>query len=74
MRDFIVVDMCYSDGVNFLFFYIGEIFIFLSCWDNYWVNVERIVWKYNFLFKMKDYFVIEWGIVLLDYVIEMDIK
>lgn len=74
LRDFIVVDVCFFDGVNFFFFYIGEIFIFLSCRDSYWVNVEWMIWKYNCFFKLKDYLVFEWGIVFLDYVIEMDMN
>ncbi|XP_073236126.1 uncharacterized protein [Porites lutea] len=72
LRDFAAADACFSDGANPLSFHIGEIFTFLSCRDNYWVNVERTVWKNNPLLKTKDYPTIERGIVPVDYVIEMD--
>lgn len=74
LRDFTAADTCYSDGANPLSFHIGEIFTFLSRRDNYWVNVERTVWKNNPLLKTKDYPAIERGIVPVDYVIEMDTK
>ena len=74
LRDFTAADTCYSDGANPLSFHIGEIFTFLSRRDNYWVNVERTVWKHNPLLKTKDYLTTERGIVPVDYVIEMDAK
>ena len=74
LRDFTAADTCYSDGANPLSFHIGEIFTFLSRRDNYWVNVERTVWKHNPLLKTKDYPATERGIVPMDYVIEMDTK
>ncbi|KAL9968418.1 hypothetical protein ACROYT_G026794 [Oculina patagonica] len=74
LRDFTAADTCYSDGANPLSFHIGEIFTFLSRRDNYWVNVERTVWKNNPLLKTKDYPAIERGIIPMDYVIEMDTK
>ena len=72
LRDFTAADACFSDGANPLSFHIDEIFTFLSRRDNYWVNVERTVWKNNPLLKTKDYPTIERGIVPVDYVIEMD--
>ena len=72
LRDFTAADACFSDGANPLSFHIGEIFTFLSRRDNYWVNVERTVWKNNPLLKCKDYPAVERGIVPVDYVIEMD--
>ena len=72
LRDFTAADACFSDGANPLSFHIGEIFTFLSRRDNYWVNVERTIWKNNPLLKTKDYPAIERGIVPVDYVIEMD--
>lgn len=74
LRDFTAADACFSDGANPLSFHIGEIFTFLSRRDNYWVNVERTVWKNNPLLKTKDYPTTERGIVPVDYVIEMDSK
>ena len=71
LRDFAAADTCYSDGANPLSFQIGEIFTFLSRRDNYWVNVERTVWKNNPLLKNKEYLATERGIVPMDYVIEM---
>lgn len=50
----------------------GEIFKFLSRRDNYWVNVERTIYKNNPLLKTKDCPTVERGIVPVDYVIEMD--
>lgn len=52
----------------------GEIFTFLSRRDNYWVNVERTVWRHNPLLKTKEYLTVERGIVPVAYIIEMDIK
>lgn len=72
LRDFTAADACFSDGANPLSFHIGEIFTFLSRRDNYWVNVERTIWRNNPLLKTKDYPAIERGIVPVDYVIEMD--
>ena len=72
LRDFTAADACFSDGANPLSFHIGEIFTFLSRRDNYWVNVERTIWKNNPLLKSKDYPAVERGIVPVDYVIEMD--
>lgn len=74
LRDFTAADACFSDGANPLSFHIGEIFAFLSRRDNYWVNVERTIWKHNLLLKSKDHPAIERGIVPVDYVIEMDIS
>lgn len=74
LRDFTAADACFSDGANPLSFHIGEIFTFLSRRDNYWVNVERTIWKHNLLLKSKDYPAVERGIVPVDYVIEMDIN
>ncbi|XP_074623823.1 uncharacterized protein LOC141881836 isoform X2 [Acropora palmata] len=74
LRDFTAADACFSDGANPLSFHIGEIFTFLSRRDNYWVNVERTIWKHNLLVKSKDHPAVERGIVPVDYVIEMDIN
>ncbi|PFX33212.1 Sorting nexin-7 [Stylophora pistillata] len=74
LRDFTAADTCYSDGANPLSFQIGEIFTFLSRRDNYWVNVERTVWRHNPLLKTKEYLTVERGIVPVAYIIEMDIK
>ncbi|XP_067021615.1 uncharacterized protein [Acropora muricata] len=74
LRDFTAADACFSDGANPLSFHIGEIFTFLSRRDNYWVNVERTIWKHNLLLKSKDHPAVERGIVPVDYVIEMDIN
>lgn len=72
LRDFTAADACFSDGANPLSFHIGEIFKFLSRRDNYWVNVERTIFKNNPLLKTKDCPTVERGIVPVDYVIEMD--
>lgn len=74
LRDFTAADTCYSDGANPLSFRIGEIFTFLSRRDNYWVNVERTVWRHNPLLKTKEYLTVERGIVPVDYIIEMDVQ
>ncbi|XP_015776992.1 PREDICTED: uncharacterized protein LOC107355000 [Acropora digitifera] len=74
LRDFTAADACFSDGANPLSFHIGEIFTFLSRRDNYWVNVERTIWKHNLLLKSKEHPAVERGIVPVDYVIEMDIN
>lgn len=74
LRDFTAGDACFSDGAHPLSFHIGDEFTFLSRRDQFWLNVERTVWRNNPLLKQKDYPATERGIIPADYVIEMSVN